>query len=209
MHVLTVLCHPNPQSFSHAVAERFIAGATSSGHSIDFCDLYAEAFDPLLTTRDLEQFEGTRMPDDVLAHQARVEKAQALCLVFPIWWYGAPAMMKGWFDRVWSAGWAYKWKHDPEGSLLAARPCALLIPMGASNHQLDRWGYGKEIEHLWRYGILGYCGVDPIRIELLIDSAFESGLHAQHLETAYDAGRNIGHDPKAKPGIAGLLTEED
>ena len=201
MHVLTVLCHPSSTSFSHSVAARFLDGARSAGHSTELADLYAEKFDPILTERDLQQFDGVPMPQDVLREQARIERADALCLVYPMWWYGPPAMMKGWFDRVWSAGWAYRWEHDPEGSLLAARPCTMLIPTGASDAQLRRWGYREEIEHLWRYGILGYCGVDPIRIELLIDSAFDAGLHARHLDTAYQAGQAIEHDVLARPGI--------
>jgi NAD(P)H dehydrogenase (quinone) len=205
MHVLAVLCHPNPRSFSHAVAEQFVDGARSAGHSVELADLYAELFDPVLTERDLQQFDGIAMPDDVRHEQARIERSDALCLIFPMWWYGMPAMMKGWFDRVWSAGWAYEWKHDPEGSLLAPRPCTMLIPMGASDNQLTRWGYREEIEHLWRYGVLGYCGVDPIRIELLTDSAFDSGTHARHLEVAYDAGRCIEYDARARPGIRELL----
>ncbi len=175
------------------------------GHTLEVADLYAEGFDPILVERDLEQFAGVAMPESILREQARIERADALCLVFPIWWYGAPAMMKGWFDRVWSAGWAYQWKHDPEGSLLPPRPCTMLVPMGASDRQLKRWGYGGEIEHLWRYGILGYCGVDPIRIELLTDCAFDSGAHGAHLDLAYEAGRVIGHDPLARPGIRALL----
>jgi len=206
MHVLTVLCHPNPESFSQAVAKRFVAGAESAGHTVELADLYAEGFQPLLTERDLQQFNGVAMPDDVLREQARIERSDALCLVFPIWWYGPPAMMKGWFDRVWSAGWAYHWEHDPEGSLLKPRPCTMLIPMGASDKQLSRWGYRQEIEHLWRFGILGYCGVDPIRIELLTDSAFDSGAHVRHLDAAYEAGCAIENDARARPGIRELLS---
>jgi NAD(P)H dehydrogenase (quinone) len=205
MHILTVLCHPSPASFSHAVAECFNDGARSVGHTVEVADLYAERFDPVMTERDLQQFDGIAMPEAIQREQARIERADALCLVYPIWWYGMPAMMKGWFDRVWSAGWAYHWQHDPEGSLLAARPCTMLIPLGASDNQLRRWGYRDEIEHLWRYGVLGYCGVDPIRIELLTDSAFDSGVHARHLELATEAGRAIGNDPLARPGIRALL----
>jgi NAD(P)H dehydrogenase (quinone) len=205
MHVLTVLCHPNPKSFSHSVARRFVEGAQSVGHTTEIADLYAEHFDPILTERDLQQFEGVAMPEDVRREQARVERSDALCLIFPMWWYGPPAMMKGWLDRVWSAGWAYQWQPDPEGSLLAARPCTLLVPTGASDSQLKRWGYRKDIEHLWRYGVLGYCGVDPIRIELLTGSAFESGAHAAHLEVAYNAGCMIEHDALAQRGIREYL----
>jgi NAD(P)H dehydrogenase (quinone) len=205
MHVLTILCHPSPTSFSHAVAAHFNAGARSVGHTVEVADLHAEHFDPVMTERDLQQFDGIAVPEEIRREQARIERADALCLVYPIWWYGMPAMMKGWFDRVWSAGWAYHWQHDPEGSLLAARPCTMLIPLGASDRQLRRWGYRDEIEHLWRYGVLGYCGVDPIRIELLTDCAFDSGVHVRHLETASAAGRSIAHDPLARPGIRALL----
>jgi NAD(P)H dehydrogenase (quinone) len=205
MHILTVLCHPSPASFSHSVAQCFNDGARSVGHTVEVADLYAERFDPVMTERDLQQFDGIAMPEAIQREQARIERADALCLVYPVWWYGMPAMMKGWFDRVWSAGWAYHWQHDPEGSLLNARPCTMLIPLGASDKQLQRWGYRDEIEHLWRYGVLGYCGVDPIRIELLTDSAFDSGTHARHLEVATAAGRAIGNDPLARPGIRALL----
>jgi len=205
MHVLTVVCHPNAESFTHRLADQFNKGAKSVGHTVDICDLYAEGFNPIMSVRDLQQFKGIGMTDDVLEHQARIERADALCLVFPIWWYSPPAMMKGWFDRVWSAGWAYDWQHEPEGSLLAPKPSTLLIPLGASAKQLERWGYGPEIEHLWRYGILGYCGVDPIRIELLPDSVWNMETRSEHLKTAYEAGIAVQHDSKAKPGIIELL----
>ena len=77
-------------------------GAQSVGHSVEFADLYAEHFDPILTERDLQQFKGVAMPDDVQREQARIERSDALCLIFPIWWYGPPAMMKGWFDTRFS-----------------------------------------------------------------------------------------------------------
>ncbi len=117
-----------------------------------------------------------------------------------------PAMMKGWLDRVWSTGWAYKWKHDPEGSILKPRPCTVLALTGASTKQLERWGYDSQIQHLWRYGVFGYCGFEPLRITILEDSAFAgSNKHQRHLKTAFRAGKLIGHDPEAKPGIQFFL----
>ncbi|MFO1090677.1 MAG: NAD(P)H-dependent oxidoreductase [Hyphomicrobiales bacterium] len=191
MHVLSVIAHPNANSFSHQVLKAFAAGAIAAGHTHEAADLYRENFDPVMSMRDMEQFDGAPMTADVLAEQARVDRADALCLIYPIWWYGMPAMMKGWLDRVWSAGWAYEWKHDPEGSLLRQRPLTLLLPTGASERQITEFGCEDRLDHVWRHGVFGYCGVDPIRIHFLLDSAFDKGAHATHLETAYAAGQQV------------------
>ena len=109
------------------------------------------------------------MPEDVLEYQRIVEESDAIFHAFPVWWYSMPAMMKGWLDSVWSTGWAYEWEHDPEGSILKPRPCTVLAPAGASLRQLSRWSHDKQIHHLWRYGVFGYCGFEPIRITILED----------------------------------------
>jgi len=154
-------------------------------------DLYREGFNPVMTARDMEQFNDVPLIPELSDEQKRVERCDALCLVFPIWWFAMPAMMKGWFDRVWSAGWAYTWKHDPQGSLLAPRPCTMLIPAGASQAMEDEWGCLDRLEHILRVGVLGYCGVEPLKIHFLLDSAFEKGRLCEHLETAFEAGQTI------------------
>jgi len=107
-------------------------------------------------------------------------------------------MMKGWLDRVWSAGWAYDWKHDPQGSLLEPRPCTLLIPVGASQTMEDEWGCIGRLEHILRVGVLGYCGVEPINIHFLLDSEFDTGRQVHHLDTAFAAGPTILLAPNHK-----------
>ncbi|MBT6204640.1 MAG: NAD(P)H dehydrogenase [Rhodospirillaceae bacterium] len=191
MHVLSVISHPKPDAFTYAVLERFQAGAASAGHTNETADLYAEGFDPLMTARDMERFNDVAMIPELQAEQARVEQCDALCMIFPIWWFGMPAMMKGWLDRVWSAGWAYACKHDPKGSLLKPRPCTMLIPVGASAEMEAEWGCLERLDHIYRVGVMGYCGTDPINIHFLLDAAFEKGQHAAHLETAYEAGQTI------------------
>ena len=188
MHVLTVFCHPDHDSFCGAVLDRFVAGAEAAGHEVEVADLYREGFDPVMTLRDLQQFDGIEMPPEILAEQARVEQCDALCLVFPLWWWSLPAILKGWLDRVWSAGWAYKWEQDPEGSLLRPRPCTLLVPAGASEKMMAGHDYDKKIEELWRHGILDYCGVEPSVIHLLLDSVWNAEQRKEHLQTAYQAG---------------------
>jgi NAD(P)H dehydrogenase (quinone) len=194
MHVLCVLCHPDRQSFTGAVLDAFLCGLAESPHSAEIADLYREDFNPVLGLGDFAQFDNRPMPEDVGKEQARVERSDAIVLVFPLWWYSMPAMLKGWLDRVFCAGWAYQRKHDPEGSLLKTRRCTFLVSTGSSQKVMDRHHYDQSLDHLWRKGVLGYVGADPIDIHFLLDATWNSDMRRQHLDRAYRLGREFGAD---------------
>jgi NAD(P)H dehydrogenase (quinone) len=122
--VLVVSAHPVPDSYVAAVRAAAVTGLAAGGHDVDHLDLDAEGFQPLLTR---EQWEGHRwtgvetptaappggpLPADVAAHAARLRAADALVLVYPTWWGGQPAIMKGWLDRVWVEGVAFSFRTD-------------------------------------------------------------------------------------------------
>ena len=101
MRVLVVYCHPRTDSFNAAIHQRVLAGLRAAGHEVDDCDLYAEGFNPVLGAEELAGYHAVpanRAP--VQPHVQRLLAAQALVLVFPVWNFGLPAMLKGWFDRV-------------------------------------------------------------------------------------------------------------
>tara|TARA_R110000744_G_scaffold179820_1_gene298805 strand:+ start:644 stop:976 length:333 start_codon:yes stop_codon:yes gene_type:complete len=92
MHVLTILDHPNPASFSAAVAQQCMDGARAAGHSVELADLHAEGFDPRWSMADIErEADATTLPD-VAKEQERIARADAICLVFPLFWWGMPSM---------------------------------------------------------------------------------------------------------------------
>jgi NAD(P)H dehydrogenase (quinone) len=95
VHVLTVLDHPDPNAFSAAVARQFMAGAAAAGHSVELSDLHAEGFDPCWGLADIEADRGGDCPPDLLREQSRIGRADAICLVFPLFWWGMPSMTKG------------------------------------------------------------------------------------------------------------------
>ncbi len=196
MHVLAVFCHPRRESFTGAVLDRFADGAETAGHEVEVADLYGEGFEPRMSRRDLQQFDGIPMPPEIIAEQKRVEQCDALALIFPLWWWSMPAMLKGWLDRVWSAGWAYQARKDPEGSLLQPRPCTLLVPAGASSEMMGWHDYDDKIVSLWRHGVLDYCGVEPAAIHLLLDSNHDAEARGRHLETAWLAGQHCLSAPQ-------------
>lgn len=191
MHVLTVLDHPDPKSFSAAIARRFMDGADAAGHTTEFADLHAEGFNPLWTMADIESDGGAGTPPDVAAEHERIARADAICLVFPLFWWGMPSMMKGWVDRVWCWGWAYDQLEDPDKSLQRARTGVLLIPSGARSDEMEDEGYSAAIETLWTRGTFGYFGFSPRKIELLNGSTGSDERRQGLLERSYRAGLTL------------------
>lgn len=105
MHVLYVYCHPLPDSFHAAICSRALAGLERAGHTVDLLDLYAEDFDPVLRADARRRYHDTsqnRLGVEPLI--ARLTAAEALVLQFPVWSFGLPAMIKGFFDRLFMPG---------------------------------------------------------------------------------------------------------
>jgi NAD(P)H dehydrogenase (quinone) len=111
MRIHVVYAHPCRNSFAAAIHGRIVEGLSGQGHQVDDLDLYAERFEPVLTRteRDL-YFNSAANLVSVKTYVERLRSAEALVLCFPTWWYGMPAILKGWFDRVWLPGVAF---HSP------------------------------------------------------------------------------------------------
>lgn len=109
MRILLVFCHPAPESFQHTILTELSAQLESAGHRVTTTDLYRDGFDPVL---DAESWRAHRQhrsasATDLSAHIEALRQADGLILVYPTWWYGLPAMLKGWLDRVWQPGVAF------------------------------------------------------------------------------------------------------
>lgn len=107
--VLLVFAHPVRDSFIGAARDRAHDALAAAGHEIDVIDLYGEGFDPVLPAAEWAN-HGSRdgLPADVLAHVAKLQWADTLVFVYPTWFGAQPSMLKGWFDRVWVEGVAYR-----------------------------------------------------------------------------------------------------
>ena len=103
-----VLCHPIRVSLSGSVVDAFTKGALEAGHKVDFFDLYGERFSPVLKETDEPSTESLySYSNDVQENFTRLNKNEAVVMVFPLWWWSTPAMLKGWVDRVWNYGLTY------------------------------------------------------------------------------------------------------
>jgi putative NADPH-quinone reductase len=109
MRVLVLYAHPNPESFGAALHGTVVEALRAAGHEVDDCDLYSEGFDPVLSRAERVGYHDLATnTDPVAGYVARVQAAEALVLCFPVWNFGYPAILKGFFDRVFLPGISFK-----------------------------------------------------------------------------------------------------
>jgi NAD(P)H dehydrogenase (quinone) len=194
MNVHIVYAHPSAQSLTHEVLESFIRGLEDAGHAHTLSNLYEMDFNATLSLAEYEREhnyrEGDPVPADVVAEQEKLNASDAWAFVYPVWWTDCPAKLKGWFDRVWTVGFAYQ----PQAAKTADK--ALVICTA-----------GRTIEHLRETGC--YQAMETTMLtdriytrakvkEFLLlggsealDGEVWAQQKAEHLEAAYQAGRNL------------------
>ena len=192
MKVLVVFSHCRRDSFSGAVLDRLVEGLEAAGHSAEIADLHTEGFDPRFTSGDYAQFSHETMPDDVLAEQARVERNEGLALVFPFFWWGFPAMLKGWIDRVWCEGWAYHWTIERPYGLLDERPLVILAMNGTSERGYKKRSYDEAVRIEMDVGTFGYCGLHDVTRHMFYEVDTNEEARLRYLDTAFEVGRDFG-----------------
>ncbi|WP_431993930.1 NAD(P)H-dependent oxidoreductase [Streptomyces albogriseolus] len=158
MHTLLVAAHPDPRSLTHHVLEELEAALHPV--SVETADLAKERFDPVYTLADRRAYhEGGNYPADIVSEHRRLERATDLVLVFPVYWWSMPALLKGWIDRVFVNGWAFEYSAT---SGLRPRLQALtthLLPIaGDDSGSYERHGYEEALRTQIEHGIVDYCG---------------------------------------------------
>jgi NAD(P)H dehydrogenase (quinone) len=178
MRTLLVVAHPRPRSLTFAAAEAFAAELARVGMPVEWADLVAEGFDPVVGPPDEPDWAdpGKVYSPAVCAEMARIERNEATVIVFPVWWWSVPAILKGWIDRVWNHGWAYGGHSYPH------RRVWMIGIAGTSQDAYAKRGYDTAIRTQLEVGVLEYCGVEERRLELLY-GAIESEAQARAVIT--------------------------
>lgn len=137
MRVLVLFSHPVESSYGAALHAKVLEGLEAAGHEVDDCDLYAEGFDPVLSRHDRLTYHD--VPDNrklVEPYVQRLLDAEALVIVSPVWNFGFPAMLKGYFDRVWLPGVTFKMDDGIlTPSLNHIRKVGAVLTYGAMRHR--------------------------------------------------------------------------
>ena len=170
MKILLVVAHSRANSLTRQAADAFASAARKNGHEIELADLAAERFDPVLLEADEPDWNN---PDKTYSaavrhEMARIERNDATVMVFPVWWWSLPAILKGWIDRVWNHGWAYGSRTYPHERVW------MIAIAGSGKESYEPRAYDKAMQTELATGILEYCGVKEGRLEVLY-GAIEGG----------------------------------
>ncbi|MYV99561.1 NAD(P)H oxidoreductase [Streptomyces sp. SID3343] len=183
MTALLVVAHPRSDSLTAKIAARAHDRLVAAGHTVDVLDLRAEGFDPRMTPADEPDWSDRdkRYSPQVRAHMGRVEAADTIVVVFPVWWFGLPALLKGWIDRVWNHGFAYG-RSRPR---LAGKRMQWIGLAGYSSEHFAEGGWDDLIDRRLRVGISNFCGIEDAHVHLVHDSV-ATGAHDDALLTSAD-----------------------
>ncbi|MFD2792807.1 NAD(P)H-dependent oxidoreductase [Promicromonospora vindobonensis] len=191
MHALVVTAHPSPRSLVAELACVTRSALEESGYSVEASDLYAMGWDPAVrledygdvadtgetvSARSKRAYETGTLAPEIVAEQDKVCRADLVVLLFPMWWHGMPAMLKGWFDRVFVNGFAFGLQDDAglprkygDGGLVGRRVLAV-ITAGDRAESFEPRGLNGDLEELFfpfLHGTAWYAGMEPLRPHLV------------------------------------------
>jgi len=238
MHVLIVYAHAEPKSFNGAMKDTAVATLTAAGHTVEVSDLHAMDFRPADGPRD---FAGTRadadflqmqaeqrkavadgtLAPDIRAEQEKLKRADLLIFQFPLYWFNLPAILKGWVDRVFSAGFAYGGGMRYDEGPFRGRRAMLAMTTGGNWDTFAPDGLHGHLDGiLWpiHNGIFRYVGYDVLPPFIAwsagrVDQATRVGYletYAEHLRGLAELQPLYFHPAsdfdarnRLKPGVAG------
>lgn len=193
MKTLVVVAHVEPGSFTHGVANAFAEGVAESGHQASIADLEAEGFDARYSLADRAYYQKKGdLPEDVRAQQVRIDAADAIALVYPIFWWSMPALAKGWVDRVFTGGWAYDYDEAGELIGLMAGKRVRILGVGSVNEgSYRKRGYDTALRTQIDAGIFNFCGLTDVESALLLGSEDDDAVRGALLDRARTMGRAL------------------
>jgi NAD(P)H dehydrogenase (quinone) len=181
MHALFVYAHPEPTSFTGALKDAGVEALRTAGHVVEVSDLYAEKFNPVAGRHDFRAVanaarfhyqteqayaqETQGFASDLVREQQRFLKADLVVWLYPIWWGGMPAILKGWFDRVLACGFAYADGRRFDSGFFPGKRGLLCLSTGGTQQRFSAEGvYGDIRTVLWpaQRLMIEYLGMDAL-----------------------------------------------
>jgi NAD(P)H dehydrogenase (quinone) len=198
MNVFIVYAHPSEDSFTRLVRDRFIEGLESAGRRYTLSDLYRMNF-----RTDMDESEYRReafyrieapVPEDVRLEQEKINRSDAIVFIYPVFWSDVPAKLKGWFDRVWTYGFAYGLQKDGRRSMKQLEKGLVICSAGNTMDYFRETGILESMERIMLNDRL-YDRVKTKELVILEAVSRENSSREEnrdrHLDRAFSLGANF------------------
>ena len=161
MKHLIIYAHFNNKSFTRGIVDKISDLLNSQNKEHQIIDLYGDKFNPVLGMDEMQLIhEKGEVSEDVLKYQEKISWADHITFVYPIWWAQMPAILKGFIDRVFTFGFAYKYGKEGVEGMLGNKTAKLIVNTGATNDVYQKTGIADAHKKLNIDGILNFCGID-------------------------------------------------
>lgn len=160
MKNLIIYAHPNSVSLNHFFKQTVVESLEKKGEEVIVRDLNEISFNPVLSLEDMHGQRMGKVAADIKTEQDFIAWADQLIFIYPIWWTGMPAIMKGFIDRVFSYGFAYRYDQGVQKGLLTGKKAIIINSHGKSNAEYEAMGMDKALALTSDTGIFTYCGLE-------------------------------------------------
>ncbi len=164
---LIIYAHPNPKSFNHAILDTVKDALSRAGKEVSVRDLNAINFNPVLSADDLAGMMQGKITAEVKAEQEFVGLADIIVVIYPLWWSGMPAILKGYIDRVFTEGFAYRIVGPDLEGLLKGKKVLLITTTGAPQEMYEASGMFRSMAQTTGEGIFQFTGMELIEHKYL------------------------------------------
>ena len=193
MKVFVVYCHPSENSFTKNMCDAFLRGVTDSGNEYILSDLYKMGFTTDMSEeeylRDANYRDTPDVAEDVRAEQEKINSSDAIAFIYPVFWTEAPAKLVGWFDRVWSYGFAYG-----EKTMKLLDKAIILCSAGNPVERLRQFGLLDSMKRVM-FGDRLFGRVKQTEFVVFDNTSRENELREKNwdanLQKAYEKGKTL------------------
>ncbi|MGN4425226.1 NAD(P)H-dependent oxidoreductase [Bacillus cereus group sp. MYBK30-1] len=162
MNILIIYAHPSPSSFNASILEHVQKGLQETNHSVTLLDLYKEQFDPVLVFNEEKKRRDLLYEEETERYRELVQKADTLLFIYPIWWWGMPAILKGFIDRIFVAGFAYKYEGALPKGLFKGKKAWVINTLDSPLWYVALL-YRSADWIMMKRGVLRFCGIRNIK----------------------------------------------
>lgn len=162
---LIIYAHPNLDSFNKAILDRVVEA--SNPHEVMIRDLNHLQFNPILNWQECLNAYQQNLEQDVIAEQQLWKEADLITFIYPLWWMGFPAILKGYLDRVLTHGFAYQNQKTETVGLLKGKRVQQFVTMGNSNERYEQKGFLTSLDNTLGNGLFNFCGIENVKMHFL------------------------------------------